>query len=119
MAEFPRLNSGGRVQYPVRKGQGSIYADANFWGGGLQVFQRRKTTPLSWTIDYVGLSEDEASVLTGFCERHIAENVFFSFKDPVTGLMHDQCAVVLDSIVATCSDVNSYTFRATLVEIEE
>ncbi len=96
-----------------------MHTDVHFWGGGGQMYQRRKSPPLSWGIEFAGLSEDEASLLVGFCERHIAENTLFSFCDPVTGAMHDRCAVIPDSMTAACGGINAYEFRATIIEIEE
>lgn len=80
---------------------------------------RKRSDPLSWTIRYSGLSEEEAASLLEFCERYAESGAFFSFSDPSTGVVYDKCAVEADSIAAASMGVNAYEFGATINRIEE
>jgi len=119
MEQFPILRSGGIVQYPVRTKRGPVRTHVEFWGGGGQTYLRKRSDPLSWTVRYSGLSEEEAASLLEFCERYAESGAFFSFSDPSTGVVYDKCAVEADSIAAASMGVNAYEFGATINRIEE
>lgn len=118
MEEFPVLRSGALVQYPVRRGQGTVHMNVEFWGGGGQSYVRKKANALTWMLKYVGLSEEEVAYLLEFCEKHEESGMLFSFRDPIEGTLYDHCRVEPDSIEAVGDDVNSYEFGATIIRVE-
>jgi len=119
MEDFPSLISGAQIQYPVRRNWGAQTKKAAFWGGGSQTYLITKASPLSWSLKYIGLTEVEASRFSQFCDKHVATQEYFTFRDPVSDLMHESCMVVPESVVVEARGVNRYEFTVTIAQVQE
>jgi hypothetical protein len=105
MASFPLLKTRVEAQYPLVTQTQFVTDVVQFLDGTEQRFPRYAGPLLKWTISLSLLDEGESNATLLFFRTQRGINGTFSFTDPVSGTVFDNCSFVSDSI-QTSIDAN-------------
>ena len=98
MASFPLLKTGVEAQYPLVTQTQYVTDVVQFVDGTEQRFPRYAAPLLKWTVSLTLLDEGESNATLLFFRTLRGINGAFSFTDPVSGTVYDDCSFVADSI---------------------
>lgn len=98
MAAFPLLKTGAVSQYPSSKALEFSTTVLRYVDGSEQRFRTRPAIGHRWLIDLRAVSPEEAGVIRAFVEAHRGRFGTFSFQDPWTGTVYDNCSFDGDSL---------------------
>ena len=98
MADFPVLRTGAVAQYPSDHVIERASTTVRFVDGAEQRWRETGNGGLRWVLRFRALDESEAATLASFFEAQGGRAGHFSFADPRTGELHDDCSFDQDTL---------------------
>ena len=115
MATFPALRTNASAQYPVRSSLRQRIESVRFLDGSDQRFANARMTH-EWTIDLRDLDEAEIQAIQLFFDQQDGTLGIFTFTDPVTGSVYNNCRFVGSSFSSICLAPGRVQGRLTIQE---
>jgi hypothetical protein len=92
MAEFPKLKTGARAQYPLTSELSMTTRVLPFLDGAEQRYPVKRARR-RWVVELEMLDESEAAVVEQFVRTHLETLETFTFTDPWSGTAYTGCVL--------------------------